>query len=266
MPQLTDPYLHITNVLSFDDIEYLKKMCKRHLFRERMPCFVLIQDLEAPFVIKIKAAIEKRMNEPLYYLNDFYMYTDSSFKASWHMDTELFSFDDAVNAWILLSPNLIESPLAFVSSINRQPENTFHNVRVAGDACKFANYCTGEETTISLRKIEAERIQSPCVEVGDILLFNPKQFHRTNVNFAKHVLVLKFLIKGAHGFLAGSQVDATLWPEVGMFNEFLKDAKTWDNVLDRVRDALKNDDGRKALSAGFYPDRFALYRRMVASL
>jgi hypothetical protein len=266
MPQLTDPYLHMENVLSFDDIQYLKEACKRQLFREGIPCFVLIRDLEAPTVIKIKAAIERRINESLYYLNDFYMYTDSSFRASWHMDTELFSFEDAVNAWILLSPNLIESPLAFVNNINRQPENVLHDVRISGDECKFANYCTGEETSISLRKIESERIQSPCIKAGDILLFNPKQFHRTNVNFTKHVLVLKFLIKGAGGFLARSQVNETLWPEVGMFNKFLKDAQTWDSVLDRVRGALKSDEGRKALSAGFYPAKFDLYRRMVTSL
>ena len=266
MPQLTTPYLCIKNALSVNDLEYLKASCKQHLFKEGIPCFVLIERLETPTVERIKQTIERHLNDPVYYLNDFFMYTDTSFKTSWHIDTELFSFESAVNAWILLSPDSVESPLAIINRVNEQSDTMFHDVRISGSDCKFSNYCTGDSLTIPLKKIEAERIRTPCMSTGDILLFNPKLFHKTEVDVPKHAIILKFVLKATNGFLARSQVHPKLWPEVGMFNKFVKTSRSWSDVLACIRAALNEAEGRKALSAGFYPEKFPLYKRMVTSL
>lgn len=266
MCELVTPYLHIQNALTAGDVEFLRNACKRYISQEGIPCYVLINHLDSPTYMKIKEALEQQIGEPLYYLNDFYIYTDSSFKTNWHMDTELFAFDRAINAWILLSPDLVEDPLGFIDQINDSSERSFHSVRIGRDQCVFGNYCTGEVTERSLATVEAEQIHTPRIGLGDILIFNPKRFHKTNVNSPKHAISCKFVMKGQNGFLSANQVDPHFWPEVDIFNSLVKNAHTWENVVDGIRRSLMSETGRKELSAGFYPDKFELYRRMVASL
>ena len=104
MPELATPYLLLQNVLDRDDIACLLEACKARLDRDSIPCFAMIDHQETPTFTKIVSAVTAQIGEPMNYLNDFYIYTDSTFKTNWHMDTELFTFESAINAWILLSP------------------------------------------------------------------------------------------------------------------------------------------------------------------
>lgn len=266
MSELVTPYLLVQNALTEGDVQFLKQACKRHLDQERMPCYVLLNNLESPTYLKVKEVLEKKIGETLHYLNDFYIYTDSTFKTNWHMDTELFALDRAINAWILLSPDQIEDPLGFIDQINDSPERRFHSVRIDGDKCTFGNYSTGDSMLRSLATVEATQIHTPRVKIGDILVLDPMRFHKTNVDTPKHALAFKFVMKSRHGFLSQDQVNSFFWPEVDIFNRLVKAAPSWDAVVDGIRQALASEAGRKELSAGFYPDKFDLYRRMAASL
>jgi len=260
------PFVRIPGALAAGDVEFLKSACVRHVSTEGIPCYVLLDHLESPVYLKIKQAIEYQLGEPLYYLNDFYMYTDGSFKTGWHMDTELFTFARAVNAWVLLSPDHVSGPLAFIDGINDSDASCFHSVQVDGDECVFGDYHTGETTVRSLSRLESAQVQTPEIDRGDILVLDPKRFHKTNTSVPKHALVLKFIFKGPRGFSAAKQVDPALWPEVGLFNELLRDADTWDNFIAGLRRMLRTEQGRKSLSAGFYPEKFDFYRQNVTSL
>jgi len=260
------PFIHLAGALDAQDIDFLKSACKQHLTSEGDPCYVLIDRLAAPTVVRIKSQVERRLGQTLQYLNDFYLYTDSTFKTGWHMDTELFTFARAVNAWILLSPECVEDPVGFVAGINGGEGPMYHSVRIQGDRCSFADYCTGETREQSLAAVEASRIHTPRVRLGDILVLDPKRFHRTNVDTPKHVLAVKFILADHGAVLSDRQVDPLLWPEVALFNTLLQGARSWDEVLGGIRRALATESGRKQLRAGFYPEKFPLYQRMVVTL
>jgi ectoine hydroxylase-related dioxygenase (phytanoyl-CoA dioxygenase family) len=261
MVDINGAFVEIPGVLQADDVEYLKAACRQHLSEARMPCYVLINRLNSRTYLRIKEAVERQMQEPVYYLNDFYMCTDESFKTGWHMDTELYTFARAVNAWILLSPDRVSNPLGFLAGINDDPELRFHSVHVDGDDCIFADYHTGRTAAVPMVRLEARQVRTPEVALGDILAFDPKRFHRTNTSSPKHAIVLKFVMKGPRGFPATQQIDPQLWPEVGLFNILLRNTESWDVFIDGVRRMLATSDGRKQLSAGFYPEKFDFYRR-----
>jgi hypothetical protein len=266
MNERLNPYVHIQEALNRSDIEFLRRTCKRQVSEQGIPCYALIDSRDSSTYLKIKEVLEKRLGEPLYYLNDFYIYTDSSFKTGWHMDTELFTFDRAVNAWILLAPENVTEPLGFIDRINDSPQNYFHSITIEHDQCVFTDYCTGTEKVISQQFIETNQIRTPEIRLGDILLFDPKRFHRTNVSSSKHAMAIKFVLKGSNGFLSDTQVSPHFWPEVERFNGLLKRAASWDEFVDGVRRSLESETGRKELSAGFYPEKFDFYRRMVGAL
>ena len=267
MAELATAFVHLQGVLDNDDLSFLRRACQVQLNTQGMPCFTLLEHHASPTYLRIKEVIERRIGEPLYYLNDFYLYTDSSFKTNWHMDTELFTFASALNAWILLSPDQVENPLGFISGINDAPERYYHSVKMNGDEAVFGDYRTGRTLTRSLKTIEAEHIKTPKINVGDILLLNPRWFHKTNVDSPKHAVAIKFLLKAEHGFLANPQVRPLFWPEVATFNKLVKQGGgSWDNVVAGIREALKTEVGRKNLSSGFYPEKFPLYQKMAAQL
>jgi hypothetical protein len=118
----------------------------------------------------------------------------------------------------------------------------------------------------SLSRIEAAKILAPDVRVGDVLVLNPKKFHRTNATTAKHILAVKFLASGTSGLASPMQVPGMLWKETSFFNEILKSAIEWSDFTEGVRQLLNTEEGRKALSAGFFPEKLSLYRKMVAEL
>jgi len=261
-----NPYLHIENILTEEDIQFLRNACKEHFPRYRMPCYLLIDHLNAPTCTKIKRELESRLGEELYYLNDFYIFTDTSSKTNWHIDTELYTFERAVNAWILLSPEHIEDPLMFIDQAPISYGDSYHRLTVDQDRCLFANYSTGESLEQPTSAIQAKELHTPTIRVGDILAFDPKQFHKTGANAPKHAIALKFVMKGKQGFLSRNQVDPGLWPEVDTFNGLIAQSPTWENVIDGIRKKLANENDRKTLSAGFYPELFELYGRMIETL
>ena len=134
MGELATAFQHLRNVLTENYITSLKQACKRHLSQEEaIPSYTLIDSLDIPAFTKIKRTLEEQTGETLYYLNDFYIYTDDTFGASWHMDTELFTFEHALNAWILLSPNRSTDPLCFIDQLNDTPERYYHGLDIDGD-------------------------------------------------------------------------------------------------------------------------------------
>lgn len=267
MTESVETSLLLSGVLSDEDLTTLKRACQKHLDHEdAIPSYVLIDQLNSPIYKKIKSCIEDNIKTDLYYLNDFYIYSDDTAQANWHMDTEHFTFESCLNAWILLSPDEIENPLAFIGDINDSPSNYFHSLKVQDGEAIFTNYCNRNQMARSMETIEAEKIDTPTVHVGDILVLNPKKFHKTNVTTPKHALAIKFLVRGEKGLLSEMQVSEMFWAETALFNKLMKDADRWDDVLGELRKKLETPEGRETLGAGFFPERMGLYREVVARL
>lgn len=260
------PYLQLSGVLDDHDIDELKNGCMDVLERDRVPCFSLIDRLESKVVLKIKSALEARVGEPLYYLNDFYIYTDNTFKTGWHVDTELFSFDRALNAWILLSPDEVADPLGFIDGLNNTVDNYFHSVARQDDQFVFSDYHSRRKVSLTSDEVESRHLHTPLIHKGDVLAINPACFHMTNVTTPKHAVAIKFLLKSDAGFLSRKQVHPILWPEVKTFNKLVKGKNDWSEVVDGIREALKTEEGRKVLSSGFYPAQFEMYRERLRSI
>lgn len=260
------PCVRMPGVLNEEDISFLKRACKSHFAQVDGPCYTLIHDQDAPTLRKIRELLEGYVKRPLFYLNDFYLYTDDTFATSWHMDTELFTFAHALNAWILLSPDCVVDPLCFLSGINESDQDYYHNVEITGGTATFRNYRDRRQETRELAQLEAERIHTPEVHIGDVLVINPRRFHRTNVETPKHCVAIKFVYGGEHGLLSDRQVPAMLWPEVKIFSKLVRESSRWDDVVEGIRDALRTDAGLKALNAGNYPEKIELYKKMVQLL
>ena len=266
MPELTEPFTLLQNVLTRGDLDFLKTCCKRTLLQEGVPCFALLDHQQSQVFIKIKHAVENLLVQQVHYLNDFYIYTDSSFRTNWHMDTELFTFESAVNAWILLSPETVVDPLGFIWDLNDSDDRYYHSVAIKDGECSFRNYRTGKTVTKLLAQVEAEQARTPTINQGDVLILNPKRFHKTNVTSAKHAFAIKFVFGHQKGFLSPKQVPSMFWPEVKTYNDIVKSCARWEDVIGEVRVALKSADGKKKLSSGFYPEKFDLYKQMVQTL
>ncbi len=267
MSESVETFVMLRGALSDEDLTTLKHVCQQHLRHEDpIPSYVLIDQLNSPIYKKVKKAIEHQTNDRTYYLNDFYFYSDDTFQANWHMDTEFFTFESCLNAWILLSPNVVDNPLAFIADLNDSPSNYFHSLKINDGEAIFTNYSDRKQKAESMDAIEAEKIDTPTVRAGDILLFNPKKFHKTNVATPKHSLTIKFLLKGEKGFLSEKQVPELFWAETALFNKLVKNANRWDDVLDELRRKLKTPEGRKILSAGFFPEKIRVFKEMVELL
>ena len=266
MPELAEPFALLSGALTPADLAFLRDACQTRLERDGIPCFALIDHHASPAYLKIKQALEALTGAELNYLNDFYIYTDASFKTNWHMDTELFTFESAINAWILLSPESIDDPLGFIPDLNRDADQYFHSVAIQGDECTFRNYRNGRTEARSLAAVNAAQVHTPTVRVGDILALDPKRFHKTNVDQPKHVFAMKFVYGSRKGCLSARQVPSMFWPEVKTFNDVIKKSASWEDVVDGLRAQLRTEEGRRNLSSGFYPEKFDLYRRMARTL
>lgn len=255
-------------VLSDEDRAFLKRACRAHISaQDSIPSYVLIDQLNAPVFQKIKRLIEEQTGQDLLYLNDFYLYSDSNFGANWHMDTELFTFHECLNAWILLSPDEIESPLSIAVDVNDSVDNYFHSIKPDGEDCVFVNYRNRKQKRLSLQSMEASKIDAPAVEAGDILILNPKKFHKTNTTIPKHAYIIKFIVKGEKGTIFSDlPVPPMFWPETGLFSKLVKGAASWDEVIAGLQEQLTTAEGRKILGAGFFPEKIDLYRKAVQDL
>ena len=254
-------------LLTFDDISHLKKACQLHLEeQDSISAYVMIDQQRSAVLKKIKDAAQQATDRSLHYLNDFYSYTDKTFAPDWHIDTEQFSFQECLNAWILLSPSKVQNPISFMKGINEPGSKQFHTSRIQGDRCVFVNLKRNEWFEKPLAEIVEEQMSTPLIEAGDVLFFNPGLFHKIGQLDPTHALVMKFAAKGNSGFRSDQQVPAMFWPEVDLFNKMLADAGSWDAFLGAVREQLATPKGRALLSAGFYPDNIELYRKMVRTL
>jgi hypothetical protein len=268
MPDTMPPYQHLQTALSEEEMTSLKETCKAHITNGQTIPYALLDQLDLPVVEKIQRLVSEKLGREVHYLNDFYIYTDDTFSAGWHMDTELFAFANAVNAWILLSPESVTDPLCFIDGFNESADDVFHSVKIDNDECVFSNFSNRKQERRALAEIEQGKLRTPKISVGDILLLDPRRFHRTNTQQAKHCLVIKFVFEGEgdESLLTTTKVPAFLWPEVGIFTKMVKEAGDWSDVLDRLREELKTPDGRKALNAGFFPEKIELYREKVRAL
>jgi hypothetical protein len=260
------PYWHVEGLLSAADLDDLTHGCMDVLETSRVPCYSLIDRLDTPAYAKVKRALEAYLGVDLFYLNDFYIYTDSTFKTAWHMDTELFSFDRAINAWVLLAPDDVLDPLGFISDLNVDPADRYHSVKRDHDEFVFSDYHSRRKLTMTADELEARHLHTPLIHRGDVLFIDPSRFHMTNVSTPKHAVSIKFLLRGDDGFLSKSQVHPLLWPEVKMFNRLVQGKPDWDAVVDGIRAELQTDEGRKVLSSGFYPEQFEMYRERLRSI
>ena len=267
MAELSTAFELDKNVLDDDDIASLRQLCRQHFADEgAIPSYLLIDHLDLPAHEKITRMLESKLSAKLHYLNDFYIYTDDTFGTGWHMDTELFTFEHAVNAWILLSPDEVSDPLCFLDGINDQPDRYYHSMKQDDDCCTFSNYRSRQTMQRSLKTLENERLHTPVIELGDVLTLNPRRFHRTNTEESKHCLVIKYVYEGENGLLSAEQVPSLFWPEVGIMNKLVKSNDDWNGVVDGLRGQLTTPEGREALSAGFYPEKIKLYADMAQTL
>lgn len=262
-----DQFHLLSGLLSRDEVDYLIDLCQQNLAKpDPIPCFALIDKQDDPVLQKIQAALEAHVQSELYYLNDFYIYTNGEVQANWHMDTEAFTFENSCNAWILLSPDEVASPLAIMRGLNEPDTPYYHSAEAAGDSYTFTNYKSGEKQTVAASDMEHTKIEAPDVRRGDVLVFNPKRFHKTNIQAPKHVLALKFVAKASNGFKSTEQVPGLLWSETRLFNKLLKNSNDWSGVLAGVSEALATEKGRTSLSAGNFPERTRLYQQALDEL
>ncbi len=260
------PYLQAERLLDAQDLEELKSGCMDVLDTSRVPCYSLIDRLDSEPYRKVKHALEILLGSDVFYLNDFYIYTDSSFKTAWHMDTELFTFERAINAWILLAPDEISDPLGFIDGLNVDPADRYHSMKRTDEEFVFSDYHSRRKLTMTGEELESRHLHTPVIHRGDVLFIDPSHFHMTNVSAPKHALSIKFLVRCEDGFLSNSQVPPLLWPEVKTFNRLVQGKPDWDAVLDGIRRELTTDEGRKLLSSGFYPEQFDMYRERLRSI
>ncbi|MFY0614368.1 MAG: phytanoyl-CoA dioxygenase family protein [Hyphomicrobiaceae bacterium] len=264
----SDNQFHLlSGVLTESDLATLVDICRDNLAKpDAVPCYALIDKLSHPILKKIQYAVGQCVGSRLNYLNDFYIYTKGNVQANWHMDTELFTFENSCNAWILLSPDEVASPLAIMRGLNEPNGPYYHSAEAEGETYTFTNYKSGDKTAVSDEAMEAGKIEAPDVRRGDILVFNPKRFHKTNIQSPKHVLALKYVVSGPSGFKSQEQIPGLLWPETRLLNKLLKQEGPWSDVLAGIRDALATEKGRASLAAGNFPERTKLYRDALNEL
>jgi ectoine hydroxylase-related dioxygenase (phytanoyl-CoA dioxygenase family) len=228
--------------------------------------FLFIDEVSHPLIRKLQQLAEMAVGQPLHYLNDFYLYTDSGAQAEWHIDTEMFSFDKAVNVWVGLDQETKIDPIAFISDVNENDDNYFHSIRRVDDQYEFMNLADFEEKSLSVEVVEDARIRCGDVAKGDVLLINPKRFHRTNSSRPKHAFIVKFVMPGPAGLRSPRAVPAVLWPEVALFDEVIRQADDWPAALATIRSGLADRERRSALTAGFFPERLALFQQKIGEL
>lgn len=257
----------LEGVLTELEIRGLIELSQAHLETQNpIPSYVLLEQQNHKTVQKIQSVIETFLGDKIHYLNDFYLYTDSEFGSGWHMDTELFTFKRAINAWVLLSPEKIKTPLACLETINSPDQDYYHTCKVRDDAITFVNLTTGASVKTTVDEVNSQSSKSPDVSVGDILLLNPKYFHKTHTQESKHVLALKYLVAEEGRFFSDAPVPDMYWPEITIFKNLISKHEDWNEVLVGLKSALTEPKSRAALSMGFFPEKIDYYRENLRKL
>lgn len=266
MSGLERTFVHLRGVLQESDLAFLRERCRAQLREEHVSCYALLDHQDAPTALELTELVREAVGAPVHYLNDFYLHSDAGCSSGWHTDTELYTFARALNAWVPLAPERVAAPLQVLRGVNEDARESYHTIAVDGDVCELGNLCTGASTRIALETVEARAEAAPDVELGDVLLFDPCRFHRTSGGLPRHCHVTKFVVGDLRDCLSDQQVPELFWPEVGLLDGLVRTADTWADVLEGLRRALRDEEGRRALTAGFYPDRFPLYERAVEAI
>jgi len=250
-----DAFYVIKNCLSKDDIRSLKQSYSAHCRNTGMPCYAFLENSTNDLVSKIRTLVERSIKKKVSYLNDFFFYTSASFSTPWHVDTELYLFKEAVNAWILLDPDEIDNPIGFVSGINTGT-NYYQSVITEGAMYSFVNYIDGEILELGADEVEACRINTPNIAVGDILLINPSLFHRTNTTKRKGACIFKFVMHDENGYFHRDHLPEIMWPELAVYKSFEKHTDNWPRFLKEVQKEVNKNGKESPLVSGFYPSNF----------
>lgn len=230
-----------------------------------MPCYALIDKQGSAILQKISKLVTASVQSTANYLNDFIFFTDEGFSTDWHIDTELFCFKNAVNAWILLYPDQIANPLAFIDGFNGNEGERFHSIQNEGDSIYMVNYSTNDLREFTYEEIDQITIGTPKVECGDMLLLDPRYFHKTNTTLAKSACAIKFILGNHADWMSDDQVPGVLWPEVDVYNDIVNSAVNWTDVLREIRARVTDCDLSSPLLAGFYPEKFKYLRSRIES-
>lgn len=256
MDQLYSPFVHLKQCLSHKEVNELCDIYREYIPRTGIPCYAFLKNQDHPLLRSIASLVSSVIGLRACYLNDFFFYTDARFSTPWHVDTELYVFKSAVNAWILLEPDEINNPLGFIEQVNNPGTTFYHSVERESANYVFVDYAGGETLEVSAEDVESSYVPTPNVRVGDILLLDPQRFHRTNTSRPKGACVFKFVYSSDDSLARDVQMPAIMWPEVSLYNNLLSKAKDWGNMLGLISEEIDLYSRDSRLVTGFYPDHF----------
>lgn len=256
-PQLESPFIHIKQAFSAAEITQLKTIYAHHAPSTGLPCYAFIDKLDLPLFKKLSDLIFSHIKCQPLYLNDFFFSTGNVFSTPWHVDTELFIFQYAVNAWILLEPSSIDNPLGFVAGVNEPGTQYFQAVESESGQFLFIDFTCNDILEIAEEEVESKHICTPQVEVGDLLLIDPMRFHRTNTSSPKGACVFKFVYSDTDSLLRNSHLPSVMWPEIGLYQSILDSTQGWDQFLAAIANEISLNGPKSPLISGFYPNNFA---------
>jgi hypothetical protein len=256
-PQLESPFIHIKQAFSVAEITQLKAIYADHAPSSGLPCYAFLDKFDHPLIKKLSDLIFSRLKCQPLYLNDFFFSTGDVFSTPWHVDTELFIFQYAVNAWILLEPSRIDNPLGFVAGVNEPGTQQFQSCESESDQLLFIDFTSNDILEITEEEVESRHIRTPLIEVGDLLLIDPMRFHRTNTSSPKGACVFKFVYSDTDLLLRDFHLPSAMWPEIGLYKSILDSTQGWDEFLAAIANEVFLNGSNSPLISGFYPDNFA---------
>jgi hypothetical protein len=265
-PQLELPFIHIKQAFSAAEITQLKTIYAHHAPSSGLPCYAFIDKLDHPLFNKLSNLILSHLKFKPLYLNDFFFSTGNMFSTPWHVDTELFIFKYAINAWILLEPLSIDNPLGFVAEVNNPGAQFFQAVEAESGQLLFIDFTSSDILEIAEKDIESRHIHTPRIEVGDLLLIDPMRFHRTNTSSSKGACVFKFVYSDNASLLRDSHLPSAMWPEISLYKSFLDSTESWEEFIAAICRELSHNGSNSPLVSGFYPDNFSYLVQKASEL
>jgi len=263
----TQPFIHLKGVLSTEEIQSIRSIYSQHASKSQLPCYAFIDLLDSPIHQKISKLISDALGLAPFYLNDFFFHTSTSFSTPWHVDTELYLFKSAVNAWILLEPDQISNPLGFINEINSpSADTTYHSVETEDDTYVFVDYLNSKIEERDVSSIENDHISTPLISVGDILLLDPARFHRTNTTKPKGACIFKYIISDDSNLVRDNHLPEIMWPELSLYKRMYDPTKEWSDFLKLVKQEISTNSIKSPFISGFYPDNFPYLIKKATSL
>ena len=265
-PQLVTPFQVLRGVLTNEDIHLLKGTYARHAASFALPCYAFLSEQDSPIATKIASLVREAIGYTPYYLNDFFFYTSNTFSTPWHVDTEMFLFKSAINAWILLSPDEIDNPIGFVKDVNSPGSLFYQSIHCNDGVVSFVDLVSSDIFELPASEVENSHVPTPQLKVGDILLLDPKRFHRTNTTIPKGACVFKYVFSDDEAPFLVEHMPESIWPEVGIYKALQPSFSQWSLFMSRVIDEIRVKGASSPLISGFYPENFAHLVARINSL